>query len=93
MTGSLPLTLALSLGIAVSVVQPGELPAAELPAPGEAMLISGKDIKTLVVQEFTRFDPHYLDNRERLGNRLDALGHQLAELQAAGNEMECANEI
>src|SRR5215472_7537693 len=80
--------IALSLGVATV-----ELPAAELPAPGEAMLISGNDIKTLVVQEFTRFDPHYLDNRERLGNRLDASGRQLAELQAAGNEMECSNEI
>jgi hypothetical protein len=80
--------IALSLGVATV-----ELPAAELPAPGDAALISGNDIKTLVVQEFTRFDPHYLDDRERLGNRLDALGRRLAELQAAGNQMECSNEI
>jgi hypothetical protein len=47
----------------------------------------------LVLEDFIRFDPHYPENRERLGNRLDSLGQQLAKLQEAGNPMECSTEI
>jgi hypothetical protein len=67
--------------------------AAELRIPGEAKLLSGDDIKSMILMDFTRFDPEYLENRERLGGRLDGLGRRLADLQAAGHEMECSNEI
>src|SRR6516165_2766128 len=71
-----------------------DLPAAtELPLPGQAKLLSGDEAKRLVLEDFIRFDPHYSENRERLGGRLDGLGQRLAELQAAGNQMECSSQI
>jgi len=84
----LPLTLAFCLGVAAE-----DLLAAELPTPGKAKLLSGSDLQELILNDFTRLDPHYLDNRERLGKRLDSLELQLAGLQSAGNQMECSNEI
>jgi hypothetical protein len=86
----LPFAVSLWFATVVAV----DLPAAvELPLPGQAKLLSGNEAKTLVLEDFIRFDPHYPENRERLGNRLDSLGQQLAKLQAAGNQMECSNEI
>jgi hypothetical protein len=79
----------LCLGAIVGI----ELPAAELPHPGQAKRLSGDQAKALILADFIRFDPHYSENRQRLGDRLNGLGQQLAKLQAAGNEMECSNEI
>ena len=67
--------------------------AAGLPDPADAMLLRGNEVKALVQKDFIRFDPNYLEHHERLGQRLDGLGQRLAGLQAAGNEMECSNEI
>ncbi|MBV8652199.1 MAG: hypothetical protein JO255_12080, partial [Alphaproteobacteria bacterium] len=74
-------------------VPPPDLHAAEFVVPGQAALLSGDDIKTMISADFARFDPHYLDERGRFGSRLDDLGRRLADLQAAGHEMECSNEI
>jgi hypothetical protein len=67
--------------------------AAGLPDPADAVLLRGNEVKALVQKDFIRFDPNYLGHHERLGQRLDGLGQRLAGLQAAGNEMECSNEI
>src|SRR6476661_6112773 len=86
----LPLALSFGCATSVGIDLP---PAAELPLPGQAKLLSGDEAKKLVLEDFIRFDPHYAETRERLGNRLDSLGQELAKLQAAGNQMECSSEI
>jgi hypothetical protein len=86
----LPFAVSLWFAMVVGI----DLPAAvELSLPGHANLLSGDEAKKLVLEDFIRFDPHYPENRERLGNRLDSLGQQLAKLQEAGNQMECSTEI
>src|SRR6516165_1237624 len=74
-------------------IQSAGLLADELPDPGEATLLPGNDVKALVLKDFIQFDSRYVEHREQFGRRLDSLGRQLADLQAAGNQMECSNEI
>src|SRR5262245_56107519 len=73
--------------------QAADRPAGEFPDPSQAKLLTGSEVKALVQRDFIRFDPNYVEHREWFGRRLDSLGRQLADLQAAGNEMECSNEI
>jgi hypothetical protein len=61
--------------------------------PGEAKLLTGSEVKALVLRDFSRFDPQYVAHQQRWGARLDSLTQRPTALQAAGNEMECSNEI
>src|SRR5262249_52781133 len=74
-------------------IQSVSLLADEYPDPGETKLLRGTEVKALVLRDFIRFDSRYVGHREQFGHRLDTLARQLAALQAAGNEMECSNEI
>jgi hypothetical protein len=74
-------------------IQSARLFADEFPDPGEAKLLTGSEVKALVLRDFTRFDPQYAAHQQRWGARLDGLTQRLTALQAAGNEMECSNEI
>jgi hypothetical protein len=56
-------------------------------------ILSGREIQALILQDFIRFDPNYLEHRQRFGRWLDSLGWRLATLQAAGRQLECSNEI
>ena len=51
------------------------------------------DIRALIEQQFIRYDPNYVENRARLGNRLEALSSRLAELEAEGHELHCSKQI
>lgn len=71
----------------------GTARSADLPAPDEGKRLSGDEIKALILSDFIRYDPSYIEHRKRLANRLDRLTARLSALQAAGNEMECSNQI
>ena len=49
--------------------------------------------QTLITEQFVRYDPDYLENRERYGARLNALSKQMAELEAQGQELQCSKQI
>ena len=80
--------LAVCLGTA-----PAGMSIADLPDPNEATFRPGSEIKAIVLKDFTRFDPQYVENRQRSGDRLDHLAKRLAALQGEGNEMTCSNQI
>jgi hypothetical protein len=80
--------LAVCLGTA-----PAGMSIADLPDPNEATFRPGSEIKAIVLKDFTHFDPQYVENRQRSGDRLDHLAKRLAALQGEGNEMTCSNQI
>jgi hypothetical protein len=84
--------VALVLAACLATV-PAGVSFADLPDPNEGTFLRGSEIKAVILKDFIRFDPHYVAHRQRLGDRLDSLAKRLAALQAAGNEMECSNQI
>src|SRR4051795_10001653 len=80
--------LAVCLGTA-----PAGMSIADLPDPNEATFCPGSEIKAIVLKDFTHFDPQYVENRPRSGDRLDHLAKRLAALQVESNEMTCSNQI
>jgi hypothetical protein len=71
--------------VTLSAAEPSDFPVAKI--------LSGREIQTLILKDFIRFDPDYVAHRQRLGRWLDSLGWRLAALQASGDHMECSNEI
>src|SRR5262249_47497710 len=84
-------TLALAAAL-VLALQPANGSAFEHPDPGKAQFLSGNEVKALILEDFVRFDPRYVEHREQFGGRLDKLGRRLADIQAAGKDMECRKE-
>jgi len=70
-----------------------DVPAAEATDSDKGKLLSGDEIQALILRDFVRFDPRYLEHRERLGRRLTYMAERLSAIQATGNGMECSNEI
>jgi hypothetical protein len=66
---------------------------AELSNGTEVRLLAGDEAKALIQADFIRFDPSYLDHQTSFGDRLARLGKRLSDLQAAGHDLECSNEI
>lgn len=82
------LAVMLCLGLTVVAAR-----SADLPAPDKGKLLSGAEMKALILGDFIRYDPDYIEHRKRLGDRLDQMMARLSALQAAGHEMECSNQI
>jgi hypothetical protein len=72
-------------GLSFAVAQPSD--------SQRPQILSGREAQALIQKDFIRFDPSYLEHRQRLGRWLDSLGWRLATLQASGRHMECSNEI
>jgi hypothetical protein len=67
--------------------------AADVPIDTAAKLLSGSEATALIQADFIRFDPHYLEQREKFDVRLTELAKRLGELQASGHSMDCSTEI
>lgn len=60
-----------------------------LTEPAEA----GEEIRTLIEEQFVRYDSDYHVNRELHGARLKALSERMAELEAEGRGLQCSKQI
>lgn len=59
----------------------------------QSQLLVGSDAKTLLAQEWTKYDPRTLERREDALRRVRALGKRLADDQNALRSRECSIQI
>ncbi|MCV9963339.1 hypothetical protein OIU34_15640 [Pararhizobium sp. BT-229] len=66
---------------------------------GVAMLISAPsaafadDMRDVIVREFEAFDPKYRERRQHYAERLEALAARISSEQAAGNTLQCSQQM
>ncbi|MEK1853007.1 MAG: hypothetical protein AAAC48_14345, partial [Phyllobacterium sp.] len=58
-----------------------------------AVLADKVDMRDVIVREFEAFDPHYRERRQHFSERLEALETRLASEQAAGNTLQCSEQM
>ena len=51
------------------------------------------DMRNVIVREFEAFDPHYQERRQHYAKRLEALETRIAGEQAAGNTLQCSEQL
>ncbi|WP_208248864.1 hypothetical protein WGT02_04615 [Rhizobium sp. T1470] len=51
------------------------------------------DMRDVVVREFEAFDPNYRERRQQYAERLGALAARIAAEQAAGNTLQCSEQM
>lgn len=54
---------------------------------------SGDRVRTLIDEQFVRYDPDYRQHRQQYGAQLAALGNRLAQIEAQGRELHCSRQI
>ncbi len=51
------------------------------------------DMRDVIVREFEAFDPNYRERRQHYAERLEALAARIATEQAAGNTLQCSEQM
>jgi hypothetical protein len=59
----------------------------------QSQLLVGSDAKTILAQEWAKFDPGTLERREQALRRIRGLGKRLADDQNARRSRECSSQI
>jgi hypothetical protein len=59
----------------------------------DSTVASGTAAKGLLVEQFSRFDPHYVRRRADLDKRLHEYAERIAQLESAGRALPCTHQI
>jgi hypothetical protein len=79
--------------VALSLLSCAQLEQPHFAGKADALAVAGPEIERLITRDFIAYDPNYLQHKAVYGGRLHALAHELATIQATGNEIACSNQI
>jgi hypothetical protein len=58
-----------------------------------SIVVPGKKVKPLLVEQFTRYDPRYVERRAAFNERLNSIAERIAAAEADGRTLICTRQI
>jgi len=58
-----------------------------------AVAAAGQEIKTLITEQFQRYDPHYVETRERYDAKLEDARRALVAAEMSGRSLHCSQQL